>query len=86
MEEREDKTMFSFRLIDMPDGSQIIDTTLKTPYSALNPVQMVEYAEVDNNLAYMRRFERQKRREADRQRKLARNPLWKLAYMCGIVY
>lgn len=28
---------------------------------------------------------RKKRREADGQRKLARNPLWKLACMCGIV-
>lgn len=76
---------FNFRIINTPDGNQIIDETLKTPYVALNPVQMVEYTEVDNNLAYMRRLERQKRREADRQRKLAHNPLWKLAGICGIV-
>ena len=76
---------FNFRIINTPDGNQIIDETLKTPYAALNPVQMVEYTEVDNNLAYMRRLERQKRREAERQRKMSRNPLWKLACMCGIV-
>ena len=76
---------FNFRIINTPDGNQIIDETLKTPYTALNPVQMVEYTEVDNNLAYMRRLERQKRREAERQRKMSRNPLWKLACMCGIV-
>ena len=76
---------FNFRLINTPDGNQIIDETLKTPYTALNPIQMVEYTEVDNNLAYMRRLERQKRREEERQRKFARNPLWKLACMCGIV-
>ena len=76
---------FNFRIINTPDGNQIIDETLKTPYTALNPVQMVEYTEVDNNLAYMRSIERQKRREAERQRKFARNPLWKLACMCGIV-
>ena len=76
---------FNFRIINTPDGNQIIDETLKTPYTALNPMQMVEYTEVDNNLAYMRRLERQKRREAERQRKFARNPLWKLACMCGIV-
>ena len=76
---------FNFRIINTPDGNQIIDETLKTPYTALNPIQMVEYTEVDNNLAYMRRLERQKRREAEKQRKFARNTLWKLACMCGIV-
>ena len=76
---------FNFRIINTPDGNQIIDETLKTPYTALNPVQMVEYTEVDNNLAYIRRLERQKRREAERQRKMSRNPFWKLACMCGIV-
>ena len=77
--------MFNFRIINTPDGNQIIDETLKTPYTALNPVQMVEYTEVDNNLAYMRRLERQKRRESERQQKMSRNPFWKLACMCGIV-
>lgn len=76
---------FNFRIINTPDGNQIIDETLKTPYIALSPVQMVEYTEVDNNLAYMRRLERQNRRESERQRKFAHNPLWKLACMCGIV-
>ena len=76
---------FNFRIINTPDGNQIIDETLKTPYTALNPVQMVEYTEVDNNLTYIRRLERQKRREAERQRKMSRNPFWKLACMCGIV-
>lgn len=28
---------------------------------------------------------RQKRRETERQRKMSRNPLWKLACMCGIM-
>ena len=80
-----ERTYFDFRIIRCADGSDLIDETLKTPYTALNPVQMVEYTEVDNNLAYMRRLERQKHRETERQRKFARNPLWKLACMCGIV-
>ena len=45
--------MFNFRLINTPDGNQIIDTTLKTPYSSLTPIQMVEYMEMDNQLAYI---------------------------------
>ena len=35
--------MFNFRIIDTPDGNQIIDRSLKTPYNALTPLQMVEY-------------------------------------------
>ncbi|KSV57768.1 hypothetical protein [Acetivibrio ethanolgignens] len=77
--------MFEFRLVNLPDGNQVIDTTLKTPYSSLTPVQMVEYTEVDNRLEYMKRMKRKQQREAERQRKFTRNPLWKLACMCGIV-
>ena len=50
--------MFNFRIIDTPDGNQIIDRNLKTPYNALTPLQMVEYLEMDNRLAYMDRMER----------------------------
>ena len=76
---------FNFRIINTPDGNQIIDETLKTPYTALNPMQMVEYTEVDNNLAYMRRLERQKRREAERQRKFTYKLFHKVACVCGIM-
>ena len=41
--------MFNFRLINTPDGNQIIDCTLKTPYNSLTPLQMVEYMEIDIN-------------------------------------
>lgn len=77
--------MFNFRLLNMGNGTQIIDTTLKTPYEALTPLQMIEYIEVDNQLSYMDRIKRREKREAERKRKLAKNPLWKLACMCGMV-
>ena len=47
--------IFNFRIIDTPDGNQIIDRTLKTPLNALTPLQMLEYNEMDNRLAYMDR-------------------------------
>ena len=50
--------MFNFRIIDTADGNQIIDRNLKTPYNALTPIQMMEYLEMDNRLAYMDRMER----------------------------
>lgn len=77
--------MFNFRIIDTPDGNQIIDRNLKTPYKALTPLQMVEYLEMDNRLAYMDRMERKAREEAERKRKLARNPIYKMACFCGLV-
>ena len=77
--------MFNFRLINTPDGNQIIDTTLKTPYSSLTPLQMVEYIDVDNRLAYMERMERKQQREAERQRKFTYKLFNKVACMCGIM-
>lgn len=77
--------MFDFRIIDMPDGNQVIDPSLKTPQSALTPSQMVEYTEMDSRLEYMERMERKAKKEAERQRKLDRNPLRKIACLCGLV-
>lgn len=77
--------MFEFRIIDSPDGNQIIDQNLKTPYKALTPLQMVEYLEMDNRLAYMDRMERKARAEAERRRKIAKNPIYKMACVCGLV-
>ena len=77
--------MFDFRLINTPDGNQIIDFTLKTPYSSLTPIQMVEYTEVDNRLAYMERMERKQAREAERKQKFTYRFMHKVACACGIM-
>lgn len=77
--------MFDFRIINTADGNQVIDRSLKTPYSALTPLQMVEYQEMDMQLAYMDRIEQKKQTEAERQRKLARNPFVRFACFCGLV-
>lgn len=77
--------MFNFRIINTPDGNQVIDRNLKTPYNALTPLQMVEYQEMDVQLAYMDRMERKAREEAKQRQKLARNPIYKMACLFGIV-
>ena len=77
--------MFEFRLINLSDGNQIIDTTLKTPYGSLTPLQMEEYIEIDNQLAYMERMERKQTREAERQRKFTYRFMHKVACACGIL-
>lgn len=77
--------MFDFRIIELADGNQVIDRTLKTPYNSLTGVQMVEYYEVDIKLLRMDRIEKQRKAEERRQRKLARNPLYRFACMCGMI-
>ena len=77
--------MFNFRLINTPDGNQIIDTTLKTPYSSLTPLQMEEYIEMDNQLEYMERMERKQKREAERKQKFTYRFMNKVACACGIM-
>lgn len=76
--------MFDFRIIDIADGNQIIDRNLKTPYKSLTPLQMVEYLEMDNRLVYMDKMERKAREEAERKRKLAKNPIYKMVCLCGL--
>lgn len=76
--------MFDFRIIDTPDGNQIIDENLKTPYDALTPTEMVEYTEVDKSLAIMKRMEKKRLKEEERQWKLARNPFYRLACVVGL--
>ena len=56
-----ENTMFDFRIIDIGNGNQIIDRNLKTPYNALTPIEMIEYIEMDNQLAYMKRMERKQK-------------------------
>ena len=77
--------MFNFRLINTPDGNQIIDTTLKTPYDSITPIEMMEYMEVDTRLAYMERMERKREREAERKQKFTYKLFHKVACMCGIM-
>ena len=76
--------MFNFRIIETADGNQIIDRNLKTPYNTLTPLQMLEYMEMDNQLAIMDRIERKAKQKAEHMQKVARNPFYRLACMCGI--
>ena len=77
--------MFDFRLINTPDGNQIIDTTLKTPYDSITPIEMLEYMEVDARLEYMRRMERKQRREEERKQKFTYKFMRKVACACGVL-
>ena len=56
------------------NGAEVIDTR---PEAESLIIAMDEEEQLYNA--------RQKRRESERQRKMSRNPLWKLACICGIV-
>ena len=77
--------MFDFRIIDSADGNQIIDKSVKTSYDELTPVQMLEYMEMDEKLSFMDRMERRAKAEAESKRRIARNPLYRIACLCGLV-
>ena len=77
--------MFDFRIIELSDGNQIIDRNLKTPYNALTPLQMVEYVEMDVQLAIMDAMERKAQIEAERKKKIVYRLARKVACMCGIM-
>ena len=68
----------------MSDGNQVIDPSFKTPFNSLTPSQMEEYIEMDKKLAYMERMKEKERRKMEHKRKVARNPLWKIACLCGL--
>lgn len=63
--------MFNFRLINMPDGSQVIDSRLKTPINALTPSQMIEYRKMEIILYQSERLKR--KQEGRQQRELKKN-------------
>ncbi|WP_418752467.1 hypothetical protein [Frisingicoccus sp.] len=76
--------MFNFRIVVCSDGTEIIDRTLKTPYDSLTPVQLVEYTEMDLQLARMDKVERKVREAAVHRRKLIKNPFHKIGCIIKI--
>lgn len=77
--------MFDFRIIDTEDGNQVIRRDLKTPYSALTPMQYIEYTNMEVQLYIADRQKKKFQREAKRHRKLARNLFVRFACFCGLV-
>lgn len=77
--------MFDFRIVDTKDGNQVIRRDLKTPYSALTPLQYIEYTNMEVQLYIADRQKKKFLKEADQRRKLARNPFVRFACLCGLV-
>lgn len=76
--------MYNFRIYETSDGNQVIDTSLKTPYESLTPLQMVEYEQIERQIALMERMERKAKEQEKRQRKISRNPFYRFACIMGL--
>lgn len=70
--------MFNFRLINMPNGNQIIDTHLKTPINALTPLQMIEYRKMEVLLYQSKRLKKRQKREQQKELEKSRSIFYRL--------
>ena len=84
-QKRKVEFMFNFRIITCPDGTQVIDHSLKTPYSSLTPIQMEEYMEMDTQIAIMEHLKRKAKRESEHKRVIRKNLFYKLSSVCGLL-
>lgn len=75
--------MFNFRIINQPDGTQVIDPSVKTPVESLTPEMQLEYMEVSRQITYSEIMVRKQRRKQEYERRKSKSPLHKLACMCG---
>ena len=79
--------MFNFRIVNLSNGDQVIRHDLKTPYNTLTPLQFLEYTEMDVQITIaeiQKKNDLRKQREEERQRKIASNPVYRLACFCGL--
>lgn len=77
--------MFDFRIIETPDGNQIIDRQLKTPYDSLTLFEMIQYIEIDKHMYYMDCLEKKRQRAAMRKSKVAKSIFKNFACICEIM-
>lgn len=77
--------MFNFRIITTAEGLEIIDRTLTTSSDLLNPFELMDYVALEDTLAFMDRKRRISRKRSRRKRKLARNPLYRLLGIIGLI-
>lgn len=77
--------MLNFRIITTAEGLEIIDRTLSTSSDLLNPFELMDYVALEDTLAFMDRKRRISRKRSRRKRKLARNPLYRVLGIIGLI-
>ncbi len=76
--------MFDFRIIDTPDGNQVIRRDLKTPYNALTPLQYIEYTNMEVQL-YIADRQKKRLQKEEKRRNFIKNLFVRFACYCGLV-
>ena len=75
---------FNFRIITTQSGTKIIDRTLITPYNSLNQSEKLEYIIQERILIDADILAKAKAKKFQRSQRV-KNPLYKIALLCGIV-
>ena len=55
--------MFDFRILKTQDGVEVFDFSLKTPYNALDPEEMLDYTQAEEFLYRLDLLKRRKSRK-----------------------
>lgn len=76
---------FNFRIIEQPDGSQVIDSKVKTPMDSLTYDMQEEYMKVNIQLAISERMKREENRKLDQKKRFKYKLLHRVACFCGII-
>ena len=77
--------MFDFRIINLQDGTQVIDPEIKTPYESLTLTDYQECMEVDIQIRTAELLKRKEERRKHRMEKRSGSLLKKLISVCGLV-
>ena len=55
--------MFNFRIINMPNGTQIVDRSVQTPYNTLNSTQLIEYINMETHINNLLRINKKRKKD-----------------------
>lgn len=61
--------MFNFRIINTPEGNQIIDRNLSTPYNTLTIEEFQEYMRIDDSLYHFDILKRKRKKQMQKNKK-----------------
>lgn len=72
---------FDFRIVKSEDGTEIVEPGIITLCSSLTPEKLIEYIEMDNQIACMKRMI--KREKKEQRKSFIKNSFFKFTRMCS---
>ncbi len=77
--------VFNFAIINVSDGIQVIDRTVTTKSNTLNPIELLDYMELDAQLVFMDKLKRKARQEAERRKRVSYKLRHRIACLCRLL-